>query len=71
MKNEKVKNEKIQISILVNVQNYFLSRIREFEIFELMRKEKNCYLRSIGNSRDWQERKRHFSNSYKFKEKNL
>ena len=46
MKNEKgkVKNEKIQISILVNVQNYFLSRIREFEIFELMRKREELLL---------------------------
>lgn len=26
-----------------------------------------CYLCSIGNGRDWQKRKRPFSNSYKFK----
>ena len=33
-------------------------------MFELMRKREWCYLRSIGNSRDWQERKRYFSNSF-------
>ena len=36
---------------------------------ELMRKREFCYLRSIRNGRDWQERKRYFSNSYKFKRK--
>jgi hypothetical protein len=30
----------------------FLSRIRELEILELMRRREFCYSRSIGNSRD-------------------
>ena len=34
-----------------------------------MRKGEICYLRSIENSRDQQERKRPFSNSHKFKKK--
>ena len=45
-----------------------ISRIRELEKIELMRKREDCYLRSIWNVRDWLERKRPFSNSYKFKE---
>ena len=32
-----------------------------------MRRREDCYLRSIWNGRDWQERKRPFSNSHQFK----
>ena len=34
-----------------------------------MRKREFATCVAIGNGRDWQERKRPFSNSYKFKEK--
>ena len=40
---------------------------QELEKFELMRRREDCYLRSIWNGRDWQERKRPFSNSHQFK----
>ena len=54
-------------SKLLLTDTNFLSRIRELEKNELMRKREFCYLRSIGIGRDWQERKRLFSNSYKFR----
>ena len=37
--------------ILNTKETIILSRIREFEIFELMRKRESCYFRSIWNSR--------------------
>ena len=46
---------KLSRKIILNMENtketIILSRIRELEIFELMRKRESCYFRSIWNSR--------------------
>ena len=46
---------KLSRKIILNMENtketIILSKIRELEIFELMRKRESCYFRSIWNSR--------------------
>ena len=60
----------LELTTIANLRNLYpikISRIRELEILELMRKRDFATYVALWNGRDWQERKRHFSNSYKFK----
>ena len=60
----------VELTLIINLRNLYpikISRIRELEILELMRKRDFATYVALWNGRDWQERKRHFSNSYKFK----
>ena len=64
----------LTLDYLVSAKNNYQSTLslsnifyQELEKFELMRRREDCYLRSIWNGRDWQERKRPFSNSHQFK----